>query len=122
MKVTATLARQHFAALLERAVAGEEIAIERHGRVVARFVPAAVRAPLPVAAPIAAARPRGAAPESAVARLFRGRAERRLAIARPRAEAAIEEIVRAEMGDFPFDLLYADRLPAGLREHVAGGR
>jgi len=164
MKVSATQARQHFAALLERAVAGEEIAIERHGRVVARLVPARSRAPLPLAAPAKGAVARGVAPESALSRLFRGRAQRRLEIAQPRAEAAveklrergvkariigslargsfrqssdvdllieergtleeaaIEQIVRAEMGDFPFDLIYAERLPAGLREHVAGSR
>ena len=40
MKATASYARQNFAALLERAIAGEEITIERHGRPVARLLPA----------------------------------------------------------------------------------
>lgn len=35
-------AKTHFSALLERAAQGEEIVITRHGRPVARLVPAAV--------------------------------------------------------------------------------
>lgn len=164
MSVTATHARQNFAALLERAVAGEEIAIERHGRVVARLVPAGIaRAPLSAADRARVAEPKGVARGSAIARLMRSRALARLEIAQPRAEAALEklrergvtarivgslargafretsdvdlliddrggldeaaleEIVRREMRDFPFDLIYAERVPAGLKRHVAGG-
>jgi antitoxin (DNA-binding transcriptional repressor) of toxin-antitoxin stability system len=164
MNVTATHARQHFAALLERTIAGEEIAIERHGRLVARLVPAGpARMPHPILARGKVAEVRGVPPESAISRLFRERALRRLEIAHPRAEAAvaelgrrgvkarivgslargsfrqtsdvdllidergtldedtIESIVRGEMGDFPFDLLYADRLPATLKEHIVAG-
>jgi prevent-host-death family protein len=40
--VGAFAAKTHFSALLERAAKGEEIVITRHGRPVARLVPAAV--------------------------------------------------------------------------------
>lgn len=40
--VGAFAAKTHFSALLERAAKGEEIIITRHGRPVARLVPAAV--------------------------------------------------------------------------------
>ena len=41
-RVGAFEAKTHFSALLERVVQGEEIVITRHGRPVARLVPAAV--------------------------------------------------------------------------------
>lgn len=163
MLVTATYARQNFAELLERAIAGEEIAIGRHGRLVARIVPAhRDRAPLALRSAGAVAAARGVPPDSAISRLFSERAARRLQVAKPRAQAAvrkllehgvkarivgslargvfrqysdvdllienrgkldeatIEEVVREQMRDFPFDLLYADRLPEGVKRHVAG--
>lgn len=104
---------------------------------------------------------RGIAPDSPLSMILRKRAQTRLAVARPRAaaavsrlgqagvqariigslargsfrqtsdvdilvedpgsstETAIEEMVRGEMGDFPFDVVYAHRLPVRLRKHVA---
>jgi len=40
MRVSASYARQNFAALLETVLAGGEVSIERHGRALARLVPA----------------------------------------------------------------------------------
>jgi prevent-host-death family protein len=162
MKVTASYARQNFAALLERAVAGEEILIERHGRQVARLLPAAAagRAALP-ANEARVAEVRGVDPRSALSRVLRERALKRLALAYPRAQSCvaklskrgakvrivgsmargafrqssdvdilvedpgplqeeeIERIARREMRDFPFDLIYAHKLPPGLKRHFA---
>jgi prevent-host-death family protein len=163
MKVTSSQARQNFAALLERVLAGEEVSIERHGRPVARLIPAGRRAEVHAPArrdEADVAEVRGIAPDSPLSRILRGRALTRLEVARPRAEAAvsrlkqggvkariigslargsfrqtsdvdilvedpgsstessIEEMVRSEMGDFPFDVVYAHRLPARLRRHV----
>lgn len=161
MDVSASYARQNFAALLERAVAGEEVKIRRHGRVVALLVPPGrSRAPLPAAQEAKIAPAPGVPPGSAIARLSRERALRRLEVAWPRAQAAlqrlaergvrarmigslehggwrdtsdvdfliedragldersIEGIVRAEMADFPFDLIYAERLPPSLRARI----
>jgi prevent-host-death family protein len=47
-------AKTHFSALLERAAQGEEIVITRHGRPVARLVPAAVSEKVEVEEAIAA--------------------------------------------------------------------
>lgn len=162
VNVTATAARQNFAALLERALAGEEIAIERHGRIVARLVPAhAARQHLLPAQDQPVAEVRGVAAESPLSRIFRDRALKRLAIAGARVDAAleklaqhgvrarligsmargsfratsdvdilvqdpgslderaIERIVRAEMGDFPFDVVFEHKLPHELRKHFS---
>jgi prevent-host-death family protein len=52
--VGAFAAKTHFSALLERAAKGEEIVITRHGRPVARLVPAAVSEEAQIEAAIAA--------------------------------------------------------------------
>lgn len=162
MKATASYARQNFAALLERAIAGEEIIIERHGRQVARLLPAGSMqgAALP-AKEARVAEVRGVDPSSTLARVLRERALKRLQIARPRAQACvaklsergakvrivgsmargsfrqtsdvdifvedpgrlsedeIERIVRLEMRDFPFDLIYAHKLSPEMKKHFA---
>jgi len=90
--VTATRARQNFAELIERAIAGEEIAIERHGRVVARLVPAG-RPSGAAATPVA---PVVGVPEQApLSRILRERAAKRLQAAAPRASAALARLEAA---------------------------
>ena len=162
MHVSASHARQNFAALLDRAIAGEEILIERHGRQVARLLPAA---PLELAGVPArhakVAEVRGVDANAPLSRVFRDRALKRLQIAQPRAESCIarlaergvkariigslalgkfrqtsdvdilvedpgalkesqiERIVRTAMRDFPFDVIYARKIPLRLRKHLA---
>ena len=92
--VTATQARQGFAELIERVIAGEEIAIERHGRVVARLVPVAraEMAPPPTAgvAPVV-----GVSDQAPLSRILRGRAAERLRTAAPRASSALARLAQA---------------------------
>lgn len=158
MKVTATQARRSLALLLERVLAGEEIEIERHGRVIARLAPAEAPRHMLAGAARELAEVRGVAADSRMSRILRERAARRLEVAQPRAfaalaklleggvrarligsmahgsfratsdvdfliedpgplgEAAIERIVRAEMRDFPFDLVYVAKAPEPLRK------
>ncbi len=162
MKATASYARQNFAALLERAIAGEEIVIERHGRPVARLLPAGFpQAPALPAKEANVAEVRGVDESSPLSRVLRERALKRLQIAHPRAQACvaklleqgaqvrivgsmargsfrqtsdvdilvedpgalkedeIERIVRREMRDFPFDLIYAHKLSPEMKKHFA---
>ena len=162
MKVTASYARQNFAALLERVIAGEEVIVERHGRQVARLLPAGSMQKAALSTNEAqVAEVRGVDPSSPLARVLRERALKRLQIAHPRAQACIaklskrgakgrivgsmargsfrhtsdvdilvedlgplkedeiERIARREMGDFPFDLIYAHKLSPEMKKLFA---
>lgn len=93
MKATASYARQNFAALLERAIAGEEITIERHGRPVARLLPAgSPQAPALAAKEAMVAEVRGVDQSSPLSRVLRERALKRLQIAHPRAQACVAKL------------------------------
>ena len=95
MKATASYARQNFAALLERAIAGEEIIIERHGRQVARLLPAgSVQGAALPAKGAKGAEVRGVDPRSPLSRVLRKRALEKLQIAHPRAQSCVAELIQ----------------------------
>ena len=92
MKVSATDARRLFARLLERVIAGEEVLVERHGRVIARLVPAGEAATGQAGIPAGVSPVRGLAPEAPLARILTERAAARYREARELAERALQRL------------------------------
>ena len=92
MKVSATDARRLFARLLERVIAGEEVLVERHGRVIARMVPAGEMADAPAPLQAGISPVLGLAPEAPLSRILSGRAAARYREARELAARALQQL------------------------------
>jgi prevent-host-death family protein len=91
MRVSASYARQHFASLLEAVLAGGEVSIERHGRPLARLVPAERAAAVPGQAE-SFPEPRAPKGNSRLERLFHRRALDRFRSASLAAQRALARL------------------------------